>query len=334
MAEERGRGAGISGPAAEPHSPRKGGRRWQQVPARRRGGGLGARSPAGGTGGGASPGRAGAGWEGRGYRRRAWPGSQDPVNEKGEREGGARVRSGACYPRWGGGPGPVGSERDSRAGCEGDLSPRRSPWVKGPGGRRWAGPRATGVGLGCRSLVGAGGVLGGGGRGSPPCGGVTVPGGGGVSKIALERQPGEGAGPCGPRRGAEWVAAMRGTSCVGGGGESPGGSGLSEGPRGRWLRLAPVCAYFLCVSLAAVLLAVYYGLIWVPTRAHAAPAGPPPSAPVPPCAARPGAPPAPAPAAASLSCLSGAPGEPRPQLELPRSRRRRTPGAAGGRGPG
>ncbi|KAM6225210.1 putative transmembrane protein INAFM1 [Rhynchocyon petersi] len=111
---------------------------------------------------------------------------------------------------------------------------------------------------------------------------------------------------------------MRGTSCVGGGGESPGSAGLSEGPRGRWLRLAPVCAYFLCVSLAAVLLAVYYGLIWVPTRSPAAPAGPPPSAPTP-CAA--GAPPVPAPAAAS--CALGAPGGPRPQLEPPQSRRRR-----------
>ncbi|XP_062968989.1 putative transmembrane protein INAFM1 [Cynocephalus volans] len=142
---------------------------------------------------------------------------------------------------------------------------------------------------------------------------------------------------------------MRGTSCVGGGGESPGIAGLSEGPRGRWLRLAPVCAYFLCVSLAAVLLAVYYGLIWVPTRPPAGPAGPPPSALAPPCASRPGAPPAPAPAAASVSCFLGAPSEPRPQLELPRSRRRRhsdpsrrpsrqtpggTPEAAGGRGPG
>ncbi|XP_070258676.1 LOW QUALITY PROTEIN: putative transmembrane protein INAFM1 [Myotis yumanensis] len=133
--------------------------------------------------------------------------------------------------------------------------------------------------------------------------------------------------------------------------ESPGGAGLNEGPRGRWLRLAPVCAYFLCVSLAAVLLAVYYGLIWVPARPPAAPARPRPSAPSPPCAAHPGAPPAPAPAAASVSCLLGAAGGPRPQLELPRSRRRRrrhsdpsrhpshqmpgeTPEAAGGRGPG
>lgn len=145
---------------------------------------------------------------------------------------------------------------------------------------------------------------------------------------------------------------MRGTSCVGGGGESPGGAGLSEGPRGRWLRLAPVCAYFLCVSLAAVLLAVYYGLIWVPTRPPAAPGGPPPSAQSSPCGGRAGALPAPAPAAASVSCLLGAPGGPRPQLELPRSRRRRrrhsdpsrrrpsrqtlgeTPEATAGRGPG
>ncbi|KAM7057557.1 putative transmembrane protein INAFM1 [Molossus nigricans] len=153
---------------------------------------------------------------------------------------------------------------------------------------------------------------------------------------------GRGGGACA----GEWAAEMRGTSCVGGGGESPGGTGLSEGPRGRWLRLAPVCAYFLCVSLAAVLLAVYYGLIWVPARPPAVPAGPPPSAPFLPCAAHPGAPPVPAPAAASVSCLLGAPGGPRPQLELPRSRRRRhsdpsrpdhqmlgeTAEAAGGRG--
>lgn len=157
---------------------------------------------------------------------------------------------------------------------------------------------------------------------------------------------------CGLWLPAEWAAGMRGTSCVGGGGESPGGAGLSEGPRGRWLRLAPVCAYFLCVSLAAVLLAVYYGLIWVPTRPPAAPAGPPPSAQSSPCGARAGALPAPAPAAASVACLLGAPGGPRPQLELPRSRRRRrysdpsrrrrpsrqtlgkTQEAAGGRGPG
>lgn len=131
---------------------------------------------------------------------------------------------------------------------------------------------------------------------------------------------------------------MRGAGCAGGGAE---GAGLSEGPRGRWLRLAPVCAYFLCVSLAAVLLAVYYGLVWVPARAPAAPAGPPPSAPSPLCAAHPAAPPA------APSCALGAPGGLRPPLQLPRSRRRsdpslrqdrRTPretrGAATGRGPG
>lgn len=130
-------------------------------------------------------------------------------------------------------------------------------------------------------------------------------------------------GACAAVSQAKWAVEMRGTSCVGGGGESPGGSGLSEGPRGRWLRLAPVCAYFLCVSLAAVLLAVYYGLIWVPTRPHAPPAGLQPSAPSTLCAARQGAPPAPAPAAASVSCLLGVPSGLRPQLELPRSRRRR-----------
>ncbi|KAM8790595.1 putative transmembrane protein INAFM1 [Rhynchonycteris naso] len=158
-----------------------------------------------------------------------------------------------------------------------------------------------------------------------------------------------GAASGGRQRGADWAADMRSTSCVGGGGESPGGSAQSEGPRGRWLRLAPVCAYFLCVSLAAVLLAVYYGLIWVPTRPPAAPAGLPPSAPSPRCAAHPDALPVPAPAAASVSCLLGVPGGPRPQLELPRSRRRRhsdpsrrrshqmtreTPEVARGRGPG
>ena len=158
-----------------------------------------------------------------------------------------------------------------------------------------------------------------------------------------------GGGACAAVSQAKWAAEMRGTGCVGGGGESPGDSVLSEGPRGRWLRLAPVCAYFLCVSLAAVLLAVYYGLIWVPTRPHAAPAGLQPSAPSPLCAARGGTPPASVPAAASVSCLLGVPGGPRPQLELPRSRRRRhsdlsrrpshqmpgeTPEAAEGRGPG
>ncbi|XP_075392410.1 putative transmembrane protein INAFM1 [Tenrec ecaudatus] len=181
------------------------------------------------------------------------------------------------------------------------------------------------------------------GQGAGSGGGPMPEGGGGTGEVESPGAgPGEvespGAGPGeGAARGAgpgaargrawraaasprtEWAAGMRGTSCVGGGGESPGSAGLSEGPRGRWLRLAPVCAYFLCVSLAAVLLAVYYGLIWVPTRPPAAPAGPPPSAPAP-CALSPGAPPAPPPANA---CSPGVPGGPRPQPEPPRSRRRR-----------
>nr|XP_020036799.1 putative transmembrane protein INAFM1 [Castor canadensis] len=136
---------------------------------------------------------------------------------------------------------------------------------------------------------------------------------------------------------------MRGTSCVGGGGESPGGAGLSEGPRGRWLRLAPVCAYFLCVSLAAVLLAVYYGLIWVPTRPPAGPAGPPSSAPPPPCAALPGRPPAPAAARGfRLSSWAARLGQTTLARVAGSARRRRpssptageAPEAAAGRGPG
>lgn len=33
----------------------------------------------------------------------------------------------------------------------------------------------------------------------------------------------------------------------------------------QWVRLATVVAYFLCVSLAAVILVIYYGLIWQPS---------------------------------------------------------------------
>lgn len=33
----------------------------------------------------------------------------------------------------------------------------------------------------------------------------------------------------------------------------------------QWVRLATVVAYFLCVSLGAIILAVIYGLIWTPT---------------------------------------------------------------------
>uniref|UniRef100_A0A674IW13 InaF motif containing 1 n=1 Tax=Terrapene triunguis TaxID=2587831 RepID=A0A674IW13_9SAUR len=55
-----------------------------------------------------------------------------------------------------------------------------------------------------------------------------------------------------------------------GGGGSPGRRGwpslLLGGGRAppRWLRVATVCAYFLCVSLAALLLVIYYGLVWAP----------------------------------------------------------------------
>ncbi|KAM3911302.1 putative transmembrane protein INAFM1 [Leptodactylus fuscus] len=34
----------------------------------------------------------------------------------------------------------------------------------------------------------------------------------------------------------------------------------------QWVRLATVVAYFLCVSLGAIVLAVIYGLIWTPTK--------------------------------------------------------------------
>ncbi|XP_005311191.2 putative transmembrane protein INAFM1 [Chrysemys picta bellii] len=45
-----------------------------------------------------------------------------------------------------------------------------------------------------------------------------------------------------------------------------GGKLLLGGGRAppRWLRVATVCAYFLCVSLAALLLVIYYGLVWAP----------------------------------------------------------------------
>ncbi|TFJ99022.1 5-hydroxytryptamine receptor 3A [Platysternon megacephalum] len=51
-------------------------------------------------------------------------------------------------------------------------------------------------------------------------------------------------------------------------GDRPRGGGklLLGGGRAppRWLRVATVCAYFLCVSLAALLLVIYYGLVWAP----------------------------------------------------------------------
>ncbi|XP_060113798.1 coiled-coil domain-containing protein 9 [Heteronotia binoei] len=43
----------------------------------------------------------------------------------------------------------------------------------------------------------------------------------------------------------------------------------------RWLRLAPVCAYMACVSLAALLLVLYYGLLWAPAAAANGTGAPP-----------------------------------------------------------
>uniref|UniRef100_W5NMF8 InaF motif containing 2 n=2 Tax=Lepisosteus oculatus TaxID=7918 RepID=W5NMF8_LEPOC len=37
----------------------------------------------------------------------------------------------------------------------------------------------------------------------------------------------------------------------------------------KWVRLATVFAYVLSVSLAAIILAIYYSLIWKPTSASA-----------------------------------------------------------------
>ncbi|XP_030415323.1 putative transmembrane protein INAFM2 [Gopherus evgoodei] len=47
----------------------------------------------------------------------------------------------------------------------------------------------------------------------------------------------------------------------------------------KWVRLATVLAYVLSVSLAAIVLAVYYSLIWQPVRGGAAPQTRPPTGP-------------------------------------------------------
>ncbi|XP_060118328.1 putative transmembrane protein INAFM2 [Heteronotia binoei] len=53
----------------------------------------------------------------------------------------------------------------------------------------------------------------------------------------------------------------------------------------KWVRLATVLAYVLSVSLAAIVLAVYYSLIWQPVRGggqqHAQPQPPGPTSPGP-----------------------------------------------------
>uniref|UniRef100_A0A8C4JA80 InaF motif containing 2 n=1 Tax=Dromaius novaehollandiae TaxID=8790 RepID=A0A8C4JA80_DRONO len=43
----------------------------------------------------------------------------------------------------------------------------------------------------------------------------------------------------------------------------------------KWVRLATVLAYVLSVSLAAIVLAVYYSLIWQPVRGGSGPASQP-----------------------------------------------------------
>uniref|UniRef100_A0A3Q3AV04 InaF motif containing 2 n=1 Tax=Kryptolebias marmoratus TaxID=37003 RepID=A0A3Q3AV04_KRYMA len=43
----------------------------------------------------------------------------------------------------------------------------------------------------------------------------------------------------------------------------------------KWVRLATVFAYVLSVSLAAIILAIYYSLIWKPTGASSSSAGKP-----------------------------------------------------------
>uniref|UniRef100_A0A3B1IZB2 InaF motif containing 2 n=1 Tax=Astyanax mexicanus TaxID=7994 RepID=A0A3B1IZB2_ASTMX len=60
-------------------------------------------------------------------------------------------------------------------------------------------------------------------------------------------------------------------------GEAPSAGGGGEGIRAsvggsvctnkKWVRLATVFAYVLSVSLAAIILAIYYSLIWKPTSA-------------------------------------------------------------------
>lgn len=48
-------------------------------------------------------------------------------------------------------------------------------------------------------------------------------------------------------------------------GSGPAGrTGPGEKPNRKWVRLSTVAGYLLSVSLAAVLLGVYYGLIWTP----------------------------------------------------------------------
>uniref|UniRef100_A0A8C3HJ69 InaF motif containing 2 n=1 Tax=Chrysemys picta bellii TaxID=8478 RepID=A0A8C3HJ69_CHRPI len=57
------------------------------------------------------------------------------------------------------------------------------------------------------------------------------------------------------------------------------GAGSARSPHhggggGKWVRLATVLAYVLSVSLAAIVLAVYYSLIWQPVRQPTGPSTP------------------------------------------------------------
>ncbi|XP_029427505.1 putative transmembrane protein INAFM1 [Rhinatrema bivittatum] len=65
------------------------------------------------------------------------------------------------------------------------------------------------------------------------------------------------------------------------GDKKPKAAGRSK--QQQWVRVATVFAYFLCVSLAAVILVIYYGVIWEPSASgnstKVSPTRPPP----PPC---------------------------------------------------
>ncbi|KAM9278291.1 putative transmembrane protein INAFM2 [Morus bassanus] len=62
----------------------------------------------------------------------------------------------------------------------------------------------------------------------------------------------------------------------------------------KWVRLATVLAYVLSVSLAAIVLAVYYSLIWQPVRGGGGGSGPAPGPAAAAASPQPRAPPGPA----------------------------------------
>ncbi|XP_027759581.1 putative transmembrane protein INAFM2 [Myiozetetes cayanensis] len=91
----------------------------------------------------------------------------------------------------------------------------------------------------------------------------------------------------------------------------------------KWVRLATVLAYVLSVSLAAIVLAVYYSLIWQPVRGTGGSSGPAaatpaqlragPTAGPPPAPPRPGPGPGPRPATATAPPAATAPGPAAPE---------------------